>query len=174
MNRRRWPNPIPSTWRCVPDRVLVLGQTLEVLATASDNDAGQILTYELGAGAPPGVVIDPSTGRLTWTPSSAFTTNELTVTVTDSGRPRLSASRSFSVTVLPPPQLLNLALEGTTFTFSFAGLNGQTYQLEYKNDLNEPLWLPLGSAIPGTGAFLTLTDDVSLSSARFYRLRLLP
>ncbi len=52
----------------------------------------------------------------------------------------------------------------------------RTYRVEFKNDLNEPAWLPLGADIPGTGGMVEVTDPVSTSTTptRFYHVRVLP
>lgn len=177
------PSPTPRTNNVAPnnapvlapiaDRVLVLGQTLTIFALANDPDPGQSLTYTLAPGAPPGAAIDPLTGLLTCTPSQAPSTNDLTVSVIDNGLPPLGATRTFTLTVLLPPQVRNIALEGSVLTFSFEGIRGLTYQLEYKENLNDPLWLPLGDQLTGADSLITAVQDVSASSARFFRVRLI-
>jgi hypothetical protein len=154
----------------------VLGETLSVAALASDAEQPeQTLTYTLGMGAPAGATIDSVTGQLRWTPLSAPNSATFTVIVTDNGVPRLSASQTFAVGVYLPPQLSNLELSGNEFTFSFESLAGKSYQLEFKDGLQDPLWLPLGDPVTGTGAPMAVIQDVSQqASARFFRLRLLP
>jgi hypothetical protein len=48
---------------------------------------------------------------------------------------------------------------------------GHTYRVEYKNDLADPIWLPLGSDHFATTPTLLVTDT-SVASQRFYRVRL--
>jgi len=91
----------------IADQSVVEGGTLGFSANASDADLpAQALTFTLGAGAPSGASIHPSTGAFTWTPSEAQGPGNytLSVMVTDSGG--LAAARSFTVTVqevnLPP------------------------------------------------------------------------
>ena len=74
---------------------------LRIVATARDSDLpAQTLTYSLTA-APPGAVIDPATGILTWTPTEAQGPGQFTITVrvAESGATGLFATRTFSVTV---------------------------------------------------------------------------
>jgi hypothetical protein len=52
---------------------------------------------------------------------------------------------------------------------SFATQTGCSYQVEYQNDLTDTTWTPLGSAIAGTGATVTVTDALT-ASARFYQV----
>jgi uncharacterized repeat protein (TIGR01451 family) len=83
------------------DKAARAGQTLSfpVIATDPDLPPNQ-LTFSL-VSAPTGAALDPSTGVFTWRPtdSFAFTTNRVTVRVTDNGVPPLSATASFNVTV---------------------------------------------------------------------------
>ncbi|MDB6118883.1 MAG: polysaccharide lyase, partial [Verrucomicrobiaceae bacterium] len=52
----------------------------------------------------------------------------------------------------------------------------RTYRVEFKDNLNDPVWLPLGAVISGTGSTVEVTDPVSvaLTPARFYHVRVLP
>jgi hypothetical protein len=75
--------------------------TLVVTNTATDPDLpANTLTYSL-VSAPDGVLLDPSTGVLSWTPTEAQrpSTNFITLRVTDNGAPPLSDSASFTVVV---------------------------------------------------------------------------
>jgi regulation of enolase protein 1 (concanavalin A-like superfamily) len=63
---------------------------------------------------------------------------------------------------------------GTNFVMSWPTISGQLYQIEYKDDLNASVWNALGSPVTGTGATLSVTNDVTQSAQRFYRLKILP
>jgi hypothetical protein len=56
--------------------------------------------------------------------------------------------------------------------FNWTGIAGQTYRLEYKDDLTSPTWTPLGSPVAGNGGTLTTTNNFGASLQRFFRLRL--
>lgn len=58
--------------------------------------------------------------------------------------------------------------------FAFGTRVGFRYQVQFKNDLNEPTWTPLGPAWPGTGGPITITDGPRSSPQRFYRVVILP
>jgi regulation of enolase protein 1 (concanavalin A-like superfamily) len=77
----------------------------------------------------------------------------------------------FSASV-PIPAPLNFQTSGANLILSWPGVAGQTYQLEYKDDLSAPTWTPLGSPITGNGGTLNATNSVSAASQRFFRLRL--
>ncbi|HEY4415833.1 MAG TPA: putative Ig domain-containing protein, partial [Verrucomicrobiae bacterium] len=154
---------------------LTLGQTLAFTANATDNDLPlQTLTYSLGAGAPAGATIDAMSGFFSWTPTAIQTpgTNNITVIVTDNGLPPLSSTQVFTVVTHLPPQVIGANVNGSQFTISWQTVSGQTYQVEYKDDLTAPTWLPAQAAVLGDGGRLILTNDVSASTNRFFRLRL--
>jgi len=73
----------------------------------------------------------------------------------------------------PVPQLKNISFDGAMH-FSFNSITGESYQLEYKNALNDPAWMPLGAPTNGTGGAINLTDAISGQPQRFYRLVVSP
>ncbi|MBI2947185.1 MAG: immunoglobulin domain-containing protein [Verrucomicrobia bacterium] len=91
----------PPTLSPIPPRTVVEGNAVTFAASATDGDVPpDPLTFSL-EGAPPGATINPSSGAFSWTPSEAQGpgTYTITVRVTDTGSPPLSATQSFSVTV---------------------------------------------------------------------------
>lgn len=78
---------------------------------------------------------------------------------------------SFSASV-PLSVPLTIQTVGTNLFLNWPGVGGQTYQLEYKDDLNAPAWTALGNAVTGTGGTLALTNNFGVSPQRFFRLRL--
>jgi hypothetical protein len=151
--------------------VMILGQTLSFIASATDADQPlQTLTFTLGAGAPVGASITTN-GQFTWTPAVAPTTNTINVVVTDNGTPNLSAKQTFTVTVKPPPQLIGTGISGSRFTLSWQAIAGQNYQIEYKDNLIASSWTQMGSPVPGTGGVITATNDATTSTQRFFRIR---
>jgi hypothetical protein len=78
---------------------------------------------------------------------------------------------SFSANV-PLPVPLTVQASGTNLFLNWPGAAGQTYQLEYKNNLTDPAWTPVGNPVTGTGGALILTNNSGVSSQRFFHLRL--
>jgi hypothetical protein len=78
---------------------------------------------------------------------------------------------SFSASV-PLPVPVDIQTSGTNLFLNWPGVAGQTYQLEYKDDLTAPVWTPLGDPVTGSGSPLTLTNNFGTSPQRFFRLRL--
>ena len=79
---------------------------------------------------------------------------------------------SFSANVALLPLPLNIQTSGANIILSWPAATGQTYQLEYKDDLTDPTWTPVGSPMTGTGGTLTITNSAGDSPQRFFRLEL--
>jgi PKD repeat protein len=65
--------------------------------------------------------------------------------------------------------LLSQGAVGADFIFSFDTVAGLTYVVQYKDDLNDPVWQVL-QTVSGDGTTQTLTNSLSTVSQRFYRL----
>lgn len=103
-------NSAPTLARLADLRVAE-GSLLDLFLPGADSDLpAQTLTYSLLEG-PHGMIVDPTTGRLTWTPdeSTGSTRTRVTVAVTDDGEPPLAISRFFEVTVDESNQAPGLA-----------------------------------------------------------------
>jgi hypothetical protein len=57
------------------------------------------------------------------------------------------------------------------FVVSWSTITGQTYQLEYTDDLKSGAWTPSGGALAGTGADIAVTNNISASPHRFFRVQ---
>ena len=67
-----------------------------------------------------------------------------------------------------PPELSTVQIVGGNFSFSVSTTPGRTYQVFYKDDLSQPVWLPLGPAQTAGGVSLLITDPVGARTQRFY------
>ncbi len=150
----------------IGDRTVDEGATLTFTATASDDDAGDTLTFSLDSGAPATAGIDPVTGFFSWTPDEADGpgTFDITVRVTDDGTPPLNDAETITVTVNEvnsAPELDPIGNqtvdEGQTLTFTATATDSD----EPANTLTFSLdpGAPAGASIdPVTGAFSWTTD----------------
>jgi hypothetical protein len=96
-------NNSPPELAEIADRVMSVGEPLVITNTATDGDLpAQTLSFSLEA-APIGARLNPTSGIFRWTPNSGqgSTTNVITLRVTDNGTPNLSATRTFTVIVMP-------------------------------------------------------------------------
>ncbi|MBX3746494.1 MAG: lamin tail domain-containing protein [Verrucomicrobiae bacterium] len=152
---------LPPSLEPLPDRTVDERTTLAFEVLASDPDLPpQGLTFTLDPGAPEGASIHPQLGAFLWTPTEAQGpgTYPITVRVTDSGIPPLSATRTFQVTVNEvddapefEPVGLQSVLEGTPFTLVLVARDPDTppRSVTYRLDSGPP-----GSALdPLTGRF---------------------
>jgi hypothetical protein len=83
---------------------------------------------------------------------------------------------TFSASDLPTliPVLLSFQTTSTNLIISWPALSGQRYQMEYKDNLSASLWTPIGSPATGTGSSIAFTNDLNISTQRFFRLKLVP
>ncbi|HEV2691511.1 MAG TPA: lamin tail domain-containing protein [Verrucomicrobiae bacterium] len=80
---------------------------------------------------------------------------------------------SFSANIAPPPlNQISVTVSGTNLFLNWLGVSGQTYQLEYIDDLAGSTWTSLGDPVTGTGGTMTVYYDFGASTQRFFRLRL--
>jgi len=163
----------PPALAPISNAFVILGQTLSFTASATDTDQPpQSITFTLDSGAPGNAVINPATGIFSWTPTPAqvLTTNLITVRATDNGVPPLSATRSFTATVLNVPSISVVSLVGQTLTLRWPSATGKVYRVQYKDSLSASTWTTLGSDLSGTGSPLSINVNVSAPAQRFYRL----
>ena len=84
----------PPVLNLIGDRTIDEGSLLTFTATATDPDAGDMLTYSLDLGFPAGASIDPLTGVFTWTTSDGPATANVTLRVTDPSAPAPSGEET--------------------------------------------------------------------------------
>jgi hypothetical protein len=159
------------------DRVVTLGQTLTFTVSATDGEVPpQTLSFTLEGNVPSGATIGNASGIFNFTPTAAQTpgTNVMAVRVTDSGVPPLSASRTFTVFVIGPPRISALTPpQNGVVTLTVQVVTGKTYRVEFKNNLSEANWSPLGGNRPATSPSLVVTDNIGAQPQRFYRVLIL-
>jgi hypothetical protein len=77
------------------------------------------------------------------------------------------------LTVDPTPQLSSacVCVNGNNlFIISWPTVTGHTYQLEYRDDLITTAWAPLSNPVIGNDAIATVTNNISASPHRFFRV----
>ena len=104
-HRPRRPQPTPPRIASIPTQAADEGTTIQVNlgSFASDpNSPALSLTYSLGAGAPSGVSVNPTSGMLTWTVPAEQTIGlyPVTIVATASGTPAQSTSATFNLDVI--------------------------------------------------------------------------
>ncbi len=77
------------------------------------------------------------------------------------------------LTVDPVPQLsgMDVVVDGNNqFTLSWQTITNRSYQIEYKDNITASTWTPLDGPVVGTGSIMSITNDVSASPQRFFRV----
>jgi hypothetical protein len=170
------PSNTSPTLAAVSNQVINAGITLTITNIASDSDQPpQTLTFSLAAG-PTNASIASSTGVLTWRPvvAQANTTNAFSVVVTDNGSPPLSATQTFTVTVLPVnrPLLLLPAVTNNGLDMQVSGDFGLDYTIQGSTNL--VVWTNLFSSNSPALPFSWTDTNASTLPQRFYRVLLGP
>jgi hypothetical protein len=85
----------------IGNKIINEGNALAFIASASDPNPGQTLTFSLDLGAPTNVTINPGSGVFSWTPNENQGPGNypITIRVTDNGSPNLSDAETITVTV---------------------------------------------------------------------------
>jgi hypothetical protein len=133
----------------------------------------RVLTYSLGAGAPTNAAVDSAAGVFTWTPTGAQapSTNLVSVIVTDNSVPPVSATSTFTVTVLEtnsPPVLAAIpdrtvhAGSIVTFTNSATDPDRPANALTYSLDPGAPANANVEAV---TGVFTWPTTDANADTS---------
>jgi uncharacterized repeat protein (TIGR03803 family) len=80
----------------------------------------------------------------------------------------------FKLTIIPAPVFQNISAEGNGITLTWSSVAGQTYQVVYAANLNQPTWNTVGPSVLATSSSTTTLDVPGSDQSRFYRIELLP
>ncbi len=94
--------------------------------------------------------------------------------MTDNAVPELNDIRTFEVVVLDPLQIKGVVLTNGVVAVEWHSIPGREYRVEFKDNLAQPAWTPLGSNILAAGASAAITDVVGTNTQRIYRVQILP
>jgi len=73
--------------------------------------------------------------------------------------------------MLVPVFTASASHSGTNIAVSFQTMSGFNYQLQYKTNLTDPAWIPLGSPLPGNNSLQSVTNPTT-ATTRFYRVQI--
>jgi hypothetical protein len=119
--------------------------------------------------------VNSTNGIFTWRPTIAQsgTTNSVSIVVTDSGLPSLSATQTFNVIVNAPAQPeAEIFWDDSQLNVLVGGDFGPDYSIEASTNLVN--WESIFTTNSPTLPFLWPTADVANFGQRFYRIRLGP
>jgi len=163
----------PPQLSSIPNYSVFAGRLLVAKAVASDPDQPlQSLAFSLDPGSPTNAVIQSNTGLFSWDTElvDAPSTNQITVRVSDDGVPPMSATATFTVSVLPRPNVTAIESAGNGgCKITFVTVPGKNYRVDFKDDLNATDWQILEPESTATGESLSITDP-TVQAQRFYRI----
>lgn len=159
----------------IADQTPTVGRAWELRVEAGDLDPGQTLTFGLRPPVPAGLSIEPSTGRMTWTPTAeqAGLTWRVTVVATDDGQPPQSASRSFALRVSDAePLVWNLPWRDAAgrVHLSWSARPGTRYAVDFTADLGTSNWQNYAE-LQAASDTVELAVPGQEAAQRFFRLR---
>lgn len=177
----------PGTWQAtnlapvlaaISNRTIIAGTTLTITNSFSNTNAlfPPVIYSLLPSPAPPaGAIIDPASGIFSWRPTmaQASSTNLLAVIVSDSGSPSLSATQTFTVTVVPParPVFTSLVFTNGVFRSWVTGDVGPDYTFSASTNLLD--WTPVFTLSSPVTPFLFVPPP-SGKGWEFYQVQLGP
>jgi hypothetical protein len=155
----------------VADQIVHAGSRVTINTLAYDADSGDALTFSSDPSLST-ATINTNTGVFNWNTcdDDAGTEKLITLRVTDNGQPSLSSTTTFLVSVEPRPSMQSKILSGNTLTLTWNAISGATYRVEYKNDLNAPIWLPVGPEIVANDAIAGIQIACTNIPQTFYRI----
>ena len=160
----------------ISDKTVNEGGVLGFTASAADSDLpAQALTFSVDPGAPSGVIINPTNGFFTWTPTEAQGpgTYPVTIRVADDGSPAQSTAETFNIVVNGVAELrltqITMSSSGVV-TLNWSSQDGKTYRLESKDDLNQTTWNTQGD-FNATNSTASAAINVSGTPQRYYRIQ---
>jgi autotransporter-associated beta strand protein len=160
----------------IASQTLVAGQTLVLTNTLLNPDTPPAtLTWAL-VSAPSGMTLGSSGGVLNWRPTIAQSpaTNMISLKVSDSGSPALSATQSFTATVSLPttPTFSALSWSNGVFGFTVNGDKGPDYEVLGSTNLFD--WFLLQQLNSPVTPFQFVDPVTTNYNQRFYKIQLVP
>ena len=86
--------------------------------------------------------------------------NFITVRVTDTDAPSLSATQTFTVIVVPRPIISSIQVSGGQVAIVWSAIDGQAYRVQSKNSLSDP-WNNVSGDVTAAGSIATKADSSS-------------
>jgi hypothetical protein len=165
----------PPVLASISNRTVHAETVVSFYASASDSsNPNDVLAFSLDPGAPAGAAINSTNGLFTWAATGDNVgTNVITVRVTDSDAPGLSAAQAFSISVVPRPTVSPVHISGGTATISWSAIPGQAYQLQSTISLPGG-WTNVDGYVMATNSMASKSDNSLAGSQRYYRVVVAP
>ena len=89
--------------------------------------------------------------------------------MTDTGSPPLNDAKSFTVTVVPKPLVMDIARAGGDVVLTWSARTGMTYRVQFKTRVNDADWTNIVPDVTATSSTASKTDPLGLAR-KFYRV----
>jgi hypothetical protein len=73
-----------------------------------------------------------------------------------------------------PPAFNSIEFQNGQLVLNWNTVPGRNYQIEFKRNLTQSTWRPLGDVVTAIGPTTTFADNPGSNPGRFYRIRVLP
>lgn len=139
----------------------------------SDPEGDGVTLLSVGPATTQGGTVVTNSGWVVYTPPAGFTNSDSFPFVLSDGRGGISqGTAAVNVTfdnVVPQNLRAELLGDGSV-RLTFDGIPGRTYSIEFTDDLENPNWQILGTALAGETGIFTITDLLPPGAPqRFYR-----
>jgi hypothetical protein len=78
----------------------------------------------------------------------------------------------FPNTLSGPLSFGTISIEGGVVTLTWSAIPNRAYRVEFKNELADETWIPVGDEVVALGATASVTDSPAAPTYRFYRIRI--
>jgi hypothetical protein len=145
------------------------------------NVVGTSASFTVGvAGTAPTYQWSKGNAMISGATNATFTL--VSVTNTDAGSYSVVVSNVFGsvtssnavLTVIQQPVILSVGVTNQVLGLTWSAVTGQTYQVQYNDDLRTTNWTALVPNILAGGSTATETNSITNSPQRFYRIMLVP
>jgi hypothetical protein len=144
---------------CTNNQISVLFDGTQVINT-TDTEA---LPYLTG-----GISVD------LWTDATGYSmwVDNVVVNALTSGNGPMALISPLAVQTVPAPTIVSLVVDGHNALISWTSASGSTYQLLFKDNLQDETWQTDPTIYTATHSVTTATSAVGTNQARFYRILL--
>jgi hypothetical protein len=162
----------PPMFAAINNQTVNVGQTIAFTASATDTDLPpQTLTFSL-LSAPTNATLSAN-GSFVWRPivSQSDTTNLISLEVSDSGTPPLSATQTFTAIVTPlvSPSVSSATWNNGQFALQVNGETGPDYAVEVSTNLID--WSNLFITNSPPMPFVWSDTNAAAQPMQFYRIK---
>jgi hypothetical protein len=174
-------NALGAVTSAPPALLTVIDPAITNQPASLTNAVGTSASFTVGvAGTAPAYQWLKGNAAISGATNATFTL--VSVTNTDAGTYSVVVSNVFGtvtssnavLTVIPQPMIQSVGVTNQVLGLTWSAVAGQSYQVQYKDDLRTTNWTALVPDILAGGLTATETNSITNSPQRFYRIMLVP